>query len=77
MAKVGGAYGDALLVSVTARAADGRATESALRAVAEALGVRRRDVRLVIGTTSRDKVIEILDPPPDLVDRVGRLRDTG
>jgi uncharacterized protein YggU (UPF0235/DUF167 family) len=56
---VGGRRGDALVVSVTARAVDGRATEAALRAIAEAFDVRRRDVSLVIGATSRDKVVEI------------------
>ena len=62
-ARVGGAYGageDArLIVAVTAKAVDGKATEAALAAVAEALGVRRRSVRLVTGVTSRDKVVEV------------------
>jgi hypothetical protein len=58
---VGGRYGDALVVAVTARAVDGKATEATLRAVAEALGVRRRAVRLVAGATSRTKVVEISD----------------
>ncbi len=58
---VGGRHGegDVLVVSVTARAVDGKATEAALRAVAEAFEVRRRDVSLVTGATSRDKVVEI------------------
>lgn len=56
---VGGRHGAALVVSVTARAVDGKATEAALRAVAEAFNVRRRDVSLVTGATSRDKVVEI------------------
>jgi uncharacterized protein YggU (UPF0235/DUF167 family) len=51
--------GDALVVAVTARAVDGKATEAALRAVADAFGVRRRDVTLVAGAASRDKVVEI------------------
>jgi uncharacterized protein len=57
--QVGGAHGDALIVKVAARAVDGRATEAALRAVAGALGLRRREVTLVSGRTSRDKVIEV------------------
>jgi uncharacterized protein YggU (UPF0235/DUF167 family) len=57
--RVGGAYGDALVVAVQARAVDGKATEAALAAVAEALQVRRRDVRLVTGATSRTKVVEL------------------
>lgn len=58
-----------LVVSVTARAVDGKATEAALRAVAEAFGVRRRDVSLVTGATSRDKVVEIDDTAGDLSGR--------
>jgi uncharacterized protein YggU (UPF0235/DUF167 family) len=40
-------------------AVDGRATEAALAAVADALGVRRRQVTLVTGRTSRTKVLEV------------------
>ena len=57
---VGGRYGeDALVVAVTAKAVDGAATEAVLRAVADALGVPRRSVRLVLGATSRDTVLEV------------------
>jgi uncharacterized protein len=58
-----------LVVSVTARAVDGKATEAALRAVAEAFGVRRRDVTLITGATSRDKVVEIDGAAGDLSGR--------
>ncbi len=46
-------------MSVSARAVDGKATEAALRAVAEAFGVPRRDVRLLTGASSRQKVVWI------------------
>ncbi|GGO02610.1 hypothetical protein GCM10010116_05050 [Microbispora rosea subsp. aerata] len=72
---VGGTYGDsALVVRVCAPAVDGRATEAALRAVASAFGVRRGDVRLVSGSTSRDKVIEIEGDEEKLAECVTRLR---
>jgi uncharacterized protein YggU (UPF0235/DUF167 family) len=59
--RVGGRYGeDSLVVAVTAKAVDGAATEAVLRAVADALGVPRRAVRLVLGATSRDKVLEVV-----------------
>jgi uncharacterized protein YggU (UPF0235/DUF167 family) len=58
---VGGSHDGALVVRVAARAVDGRATEAALAAVASALGVRRREVALVSGATSRTKVIEVPD----------------
>lgn len=68
-ARVGGAYGtgpDArLVVAVTAKAVDGKATEAALVAVAGALGVPRRRVRLVTGATSRDKVVEVIEADAD------------
>jgi uncharacterized protein (TIGR00251 family) len=66
---VRGRHGDALVVSVTAPAVDGKATEAALRAVAGAFGVRRRDVVLVTGATSRDKVVEISGETEDIAGR--------
>jgi uncharacterized protein YggU (UPF0235/DUF167 family) len=57
--RVGGRRGEALLVSVTARAVEGAATEAALDAVAAALGVRRRQVTLRHGDRSRDKVLTV------------------
>lgn len=72
-AKVGGSYGDALVVKVTARAVEGKATEAALRALAEALGVRRRDVHLVSGATSRDKVVEVAGDVAQLTLEIDRL----
>lgn len=64
---MGGRYGDALVVAVTARAVDGKATEATVRAVAEALGVLRRDVRVVTGATSRTKVLEVTGADRDAV----------
>lgn len=74
--RVGGRYdaptGPQLGVAVTARAVDGRATEAALDAVAEALGVRRSAVRLVSGATSRTKVLDI-EGPADVAPRLAEL----
>jgi uncharacterized protein len=56
---VGGEHGGALVVRVSARAVDGRATEAALAAVAASFGVGRSAVRLVSGASSRTKVIDI------------------
>lgn len=55
---VGGAHDGALVVRVGERAVDGRATDAALAAVATAFGLRRRDVTLVSGATSRTKVVD-------------------
>jgi len=70
----GGGGGTALVVKVAARAVDGKATEAALAAVAAALGVRRRDVRLVSGATSRDKVVEVDGDVAQLTRRIDELR---
>src|SRR5438270_12277956 len=50
---VGGTHDGELVVRVRERAAEGRATEAALVALADALGVPRRAVSLVHGATSR------------------------
>jgi len=76
---VGGRYegvnGPALVVAVSAPPVDGRATEAVLAAIAEAVGVRRRQVELVSGSTARDKRIAVSDPPVDLDDRIAALMD--
>ncbi|EIV90973.1 DUF167 domain-containing protein [Frankia sp. QA3] len=84
-AAVGGRWmdphaGSMLIVRVTERAVDGRATEAALRALAGALGLRRTQVRLVRGATSRVKTVEVTTPAADepaLRTRLDRLLATG
>jgi uncharacterized protein YggU (UPF0235/DUF167 family) len=71
-----GPYGPALVVAVNAPAVDGRATEAAVRAVAAALRVKPAQLSVRAGATSRDKLVEVADPPADLAERVGKLRDT-
>jgi hypothetical protein len=75
--RVGGRYagplGPAIVVAVTAPAVDGRATEAALRATARALGLRRGELALRSGATSRDKLFIVGDPPADLADRIEAL----
>jgi uncharacterized protein YggU (UPF0235/DUF167 family) len=48
--------------------------EAALKALADALGVPRRNVRLVSGVTSRDKVAEVADPPAGVMASLNTLR---
>lgn len=58
--KVGGRFGDdQLVVAVTARPVDGAANDAVTRAVADALGLRPRQVSLVSGHTARSKVLEV------------------
>ncbi len=76
--RVAGVHGEGagapLVVWVTARAVDGAATAAVLVAVAEALGVRPRQVTLVRGATQRDKLLEISECPDDLDERLAVLR---
>jgi uncharacterized protein YggU (UPF0235/DUF167 family) len=76
--EIGGSHAGALIVRVRARAEKGRATAAALTVVARALDVRQRDVKLVAGSTSRTKIVEIPDAAAARVarllqDRPGRL----
>jgi hypothetical protein len=77
--RVGGRYdgphGAAVVVAVNAPPVDGRATEAALRAAAEALGLRRSALAVRAGDRSRDKLFTVSDPPRDLADRLRRLLD--
>ncbi|MDO3704652.1 DUF167 domain-containing protein [Micromonospora sp. C28SCA-DRY-2] len=78
-ARVGGRFdgphGPALVIAVHAPAVDGRATEAARRALAQALGVRPAVVSLRAGAASRDKLFLIERPDPGLTERLGQLRD--
>lgn len=58
---MGGRYGDGdvLVVAVAAPAVDGRATEAVADAVAAAFGLRRREVEVVSGATSRTKTLRL------------------
>ena len=68
-----GGPGPLLGVWVRQRAVDGQATEAALTALAGALGIRRTDLRLVVGARARVKIVEIADPPADLAARLAAL----
>lgn len=48
-----------LKVYVTAPPEDGRANEAVVDTIAEWLGVKRRDVEIIHGVTSRDKVVRV------------------
>lgn len=65
---MGGSYDGALVVRVGARAVEGQATEAVLAALARAFGVKRREVVLVSGATSRTKVVEVHGGSQDTLD---------
>jgi uncharacterized protein len=73
-----GPYGPALVVAVHAPPVDGRATEAARRALAEALGVRPAQVTLRSGAASRDKLFEVSGSfdGTGLAERLAALRES-
>jgi hypothetical protein len=60
-----------LIVAVSARAIEGQANVAVRRALAEAFGVRARDVVIVSGERSRDKIVEVDADPLLLADYLG------
>lgn len=56
---VAGRLGDAWKLSLAAPPVDGKANEECVRFLAELAGVPRSGVRVVMGLTSRLKVVEI------------------
>ena len=60
----------ALIVRVTPRAVDGKATDAALTALAMAFGVRPRAVTLVSGATSRTKIVDVDGGEPAVLARL-------
>jgi uncharacterized protein (TIGR00251 family) len=56
--EVVGEHGDAVKIKIAAPALEGKANEAVLEFLAEKLGIHRRDIALIAGEKSRDKVIE-------------------
>ena len=62
--------GYVLKATVTAPAEAGRANEALLQLLARAWHVPRRDLSIIAGSTSRDKVVRIAGDPQRLVEQV-------
>ena len=54
-----GEYGDAVKIKVAAPAVEGKANEALLEFIAEKLSLHRREIALISGEKSRDKLVEI------------------
>jgi uncharacterized protein len=65
--RLDGLHGDALRVRIAAPPSDGRANDALLALLADALGVRRRDLVLVRGERSRDKTVRVTGLGPAAV----------
>ncbi|MCL2393449.1 MAG: DUF167 domain-containing protein [Acidimicrobiaceae bacterium] len=65
---VGGRYGSedppVLVVRVSERAVDGRANRACVAALAAALGIRAREIKIVAGAASRTKLVEVAGADP-------------
>ena len=64
-----GRHGEAWKVRVAAPPEDGRANDAVVALLAEALALPRRDVDIVSGHASRDKVVSVAGIGPDEVAR--------
>lgn len=59
---VAGMHGQALKLRLAAPAVDGKANAELVRFLAQVFDVAARNVTLVRGETSRQKVVQIMDP---------------
>jgi hypothetical protein len=73
---VGGAHDNALRVSVTAPADQGRANDAIAKLLAEKLGLRPAQVQLISGQTHRRKVFEVLGAGADVQARIRQWMDS-
>jgi uncharacterized protein len=70
---IAGAHGDALRIRLTAPPVEGAANDALVDFLASVLGIARRDVTIVAGSTSRSKIVELAGITED---RVRALLDT-
>lgn len=62
--EIAGQVGDAIKVRLTAPPVEGKANEALIAFLAQELGVRKSQVEIVAGETSRNKVICVLGLSP-------------
>ena len=58
--EIAGIHGDALKIRVTAPPVEGRANEALIAFLAKRLGVRKSQMEIVTGATSRRKMIRVI-----------------
>lgn len=71
--EIAGAHGDALRIRLTAPPVEGAANDALVDFLASVLGIARRDVTIIAGSTSRSKIVELAGITED---RVRALLDT-
>ncbi|MBI4825459.1 MAG: YggU family protein [Nitrospirae bacterium] len=55
-----GIYGDALKVKLTSAPVDGKANKELIELLAKELGVKKKDVEIMSGETSKNKVVKLI-----------------
>jgi len=70
---VGGRHGDALRVSVTAPPVGGKANAACVQVLAQAFGVRRRDVEIHPGARGRRKRVRLCGETRELEEKLQKL----
>jgi hypothetical protein len=68
--EIAGEYGEALKVRLAAPPVDGAANDALVDLLAKELRVPKRDIRIVSGSSSRNKTIEISGSDISAVDRL-------
>jgi uncharacterized protein (TIGR00251 family) len=63
--RIVGRHGEALKIQVQAPPVGGAANDAVVRLLAEVLDVPRRSVRIVLGSSSRSKLVEVDAKSPD------------
>ena len=63
-----GVAGDALKVRVTAPPEDGRANDALIEVLADWLGVKRRQIEIISGATSRNKIVRVTSAARELIE---------
>jgi uncharacterized protein (TIGR00251 family) len=64
--------GRAVKASVTAPAQDGQANEALLQLLARAWRLPRRDLSIVVGAASRNKIVRVAGDPDELIAKLSR-----
>ena len=67
--EIQGRYGDAIKIRLTAPPVEGAANEALIEFLADRLGVPRRQVEILSGTSSRDKLVRVVGLTPAEVEQ--------
>ena len=58
-----GPYGDALKVKLTSPPVEGKANKELIEVLAKAFGVAKKDVEIISGQSSKNKIVKLLSVP--------------